>query len=195
MSGGERFDAAYFNRFYRNPKTRVATPGEVRAQANFIASFLRYLDVPVRSILDIGCGLGHLLNALGAAFPRARTEGVEASSYLCETLGWRRGVLPDYAPPRPFDLVVCHDVVAYLDDAAAAKALAVLGRASRRALFFAALTTEDRAACDERRTDFDVHLRPNAWYRRRLGRWFEPIGGGLWLRRSEPAKLWSLDRR
>ena len=189
-----RFDKAYYDRFYRDPTTRCASVQDARVQADFLAGYLRYLEVPVHEIVDIGCGLGRLLGALGKHFRRARAAGVEGSEYLCRAYGWQRATLPDYAPPHAFDLVICQDVLAYLDAIDAAAAIGTLGRVTRKALFFGALTTEDLALCDEARTDTNVYLRPAAWYRRRLGREFEPVGGGLWLKKPVNAVIWTLDR-
>ena len=44
------------------------------------------------------------------------------------------------------------------------------------------------------RTDRDVHLRPGAWYRRRLQRSFRYIGVGVWLRRDVAATLWDMEQ-
>ena len=189
-----RFDKAYYDRFYRDPATRSAGVDDAKLQADFLAGYLRYLEVPVGEIVDIGCGLGRLLGALGKHFRRARAAGVEGSEYLCRAYGWQRATLPDYAPPHAFDLVICQDVLAYLDAIDAAAAIGTLGRVTRKALFFGALTTEDLALCDEARTDTNVYLRPAAWYRRRLGREFEPVGGGLWLKKPVNAVIWTLDR-
>lgn len=191
----DRFDKAYYDRYYRNPATRVCSPREVQRQGEFIAAYLRYLEVPVKSVLDIGCGLGRLLAAFRDAFPKARTVGVESSSYLCDALGWDKGSLPDYPTQRVYDLVICYDVLSYLEDDAAARAIKTLGKLTRRALFFGALTMEDRELCDPVRTDTDVYLRSNRWYRRRLGRHFEPVGGGLWLKKPVDAFIWTLDRQ
>ena len=49
-------------------------------------------------------------------FPRARYTGLEVSPYLCERYGWEQGSLVDLdSSSRPFDLVVCYDVLQYLD--------------------------------------------------------------------------------
>ena len=191
----DRFDKAYYDRYYRNPATRVCSPREVQRQGDFIAAYLRHLEVPVKSVLDIGCGLGRLLAALVTAFPKARAVGVESSPYVCRALGWEAGSLPDFPTARQYDLVVCYDVLSYLEDDPAAAAIKTLGKLTRRALYFGALTLEDRELCDPVRTDTDVHLRSNHWYRRRLGRHFEPVGGGLWLRKPVEAFIWTLDRR
>ena len=41
-----RFDKAYYDRYYRNPATRVCSPREVQRQGDFIAAYLRHLGVP-----------------------------------------------------------------------------------------------------------------------------------------------------
>ena len=121
--------------------------------------------------------------------------GVESSPYLCDTLGWETGSLPVFPTARQYDLVVCYDVLSYLEDDTVAEAIKTLGKLTRRALHFGALTLEDRELCDPVRIDTDVYLRSNRWYRRRLGRHFEPVGGGLWLRKPVQAFIWTLDRR
>ena len=102
--------------------------------------------------------------------PRARYMGLEASEYLCSRYGWLRGSIADYVPRAPSDLVVCYDVLQYLDDREAARVRSrILRRLTRAALYVSALTGEDwRANCDRKRTDRAVHLRPGEWYRRRL---------------------------
>ena len=190
-----RFDRAYYDRFYRDPATRAASEYDAEIEAQFVAAYLRHLDVEVERIVDIGCGLGRMLKALAGLFPCTVVHGVDASDYACRTYGWELAALPDFAPTRPYDLVVCQDVLAYLDDSEAAAAIVALGRIARKALYFGALAAEDLALCNRARTDTDVYLRPASWYRRRLGRRFEPVGGGLWLRKPVDAVIWTLDRR
>ncbi len=194
MPSTERFDKAYYDRFYRNPTTRAASHRDAALQAGFIVAYLRYLRLQVRHVVDIGCGLGRLLDALGDAIPSATRLGIESSRYLCDRYGWEPGALPHDVPRRSFDLVVCDDVLGYLDAEDAAAAIATLARLTRKALFFGVLTEEDLAICDPSRTDTDVHLRPAAWYRRRLGQRFQPVGGGLWLRKPVTAPIWTLER-
>ncbi|HET6471213.1 MAG TPA: class I SAM-dependent methyltransferase, partial [Pseudomonadales bacterium] len=178
MYSQDRFDAAYYRRFYRNPRTRATTPRSVRRQAAFIAAYLRHLEVPVQRVLDIGCGLGWMLAALGEEFPKARTTGVEYSEYVCAEHGWTQGSVTDFRARTPFDLVVCNDVLPSLDDAACRKAIANLARLCRGALYLGVLTKEDRARCDRTRTDLDVHVRSVAWYRAELAKRFVAVGGG-----------------
>src|SRR5271165_4491118 len=163
------FGADYFRRFYSDPATRVVSNGEMRSRAALIASILRHVQIPVRRILDAGCGIGLLRKPLTDLYPRARYSGLDASPYLCKRFGWTLGSVSDFAPQNPFDLVICYDVLQYLPDAQAARAIANLARLTRASLYVSALTAEDwRENCDRSRTDSDVYLRPGAWYRRRL---------------------------
>ena len=195
MKSETRFGPAYYRRYYGNARTAVTSRREMARRAEFIASFARYLDLPVRSILDAGCGVGWLRVPLRRRLPRARYVGLEVSPYLCERFGWARGSLASYRAREPFDLVICYDVLQYLEDRDAERAMANLARLTRRALYFSALTQEDwDQHCDQSYTDGDVRLRPAAWYRERLERRFTAIGGGMHLRRGVVTQLWELER-
>ncbi len=194
MKTPTRFDAAYFERFYFDPRTRVTTREEMRARAELIAAILRQAQLPIRSILDAGCGTGMLKPAFARVLKRARYVGLDASEYLCRRFGWRQGSIVDFKPAQPFDLVVCYDVLQYLDDRGAVRAMANLGRLSRVALYFSALTIEDwRKKCDRTRTDSAVTMRPAAWYRARLQRNFYYFGLGVWIRRPQATVRWALE--
>ncbi len=190
------FGPAYFRRFYLDPSTRVTTRQEMRVRARLLAAILAYACVPVRSILDAGCGIGLLRKPFADVLPRARYTGLEASEYLCSRYGWTRGSVVDYAPRHPSDLVVCYDVLQYLDDREAARAIANLSALSRSAVYVCALTREDwRTNCDRNRTDRRaVRVRAGAWYRRRLKRQFRYLGFGVWLRQDVTAVLWDMER-
>ena len=193
-AAAEVFGPAYFRRFYLNPQTRVTTPGEMRARAGLIAAILVHARVPVRTILDAGCGVGLLRKPFAEVLLRARYMGLDASEYVCARHGWILGSVVDYAPRTPCDLVVCYDVLQYLGDRDAARAIANLTRLTRSALYFSALTLEDwRANCDRKRTDCTVHLRAGAWYRRRLKRHFRYLGFGVWLRKDVTAIVWDME--
>ena len=110
-----------------------------------IAAILRQAGIPVRSILDAGCGIGLLRKPFAAALPRARYQGLEASEYLCARYRWTKGSVVDFAPRTPSDLVICYDVLQYLDDRDAARAIANLARLTRAALYVSALTARGLA--------------------------------------------------
>ena len=189
------FDAAYYERFYLDPRTRVAEPVDIEIQARFLASYLDYLKIRVRWILDLGCGLGRLCEPLLARFPRARYTGVEVSGHLCAQLGWVHDSVVTFRSRRRFDLVVCQDVLQYLDDAEAELAMQNLARLCRGALWFGALTREDwEENCDQSRTDGNGYVREGSWYRDRLAPAFVCAGGGVFVARRAGVVMFELDR-
>jgi len=191
----ERFGPEFYRRHYADPRTRVVTKAEMSRRADLVAAFVRHGEHRVRSILDVGCGLGLMREKLLERFPRARYVGLEASAYLCERHGWEHGSAATFDPGRRFDLVVCYDVLQYLTSRQAAAAIRNLGRLCAGVLHFGALTTEDwELYCDQRNSDRDVHLRPGDWYRKRLAPAFINAGSGMFVRRGAPVHLWELDQ-
>ena len=188
------FDRDYYQRFYFNPRTAVTSRAEMRARARLIVACVQYVGLPVRRILDVGCGVGLLRAPLKRALRKADYTGLEFSEYLCRRYGWRQGSIATFRTPERFDLVICYDVLQYLSVPEARRSIANLARVCRGALYFGALTTEDwRENCDQTRTDRIAGLRPGAWYRRELARAFRPIGCGVWLKRELNLTLWNLD--
>lgn len=195
MTSATRFDADYYRKFYGNKQTAVTNQLDMSRRAQLIGAFIRYMDLPVRSMLDAGCGIGLMTEPLKQQFPKARYVGLEASEYLCEHHGWTRGSIVDYKPAAPFDLVVCYDVLQYLNDRDATRAIANFGRLTRGALYFSALTQQDwDFYCDKQRTDRDVNIRDGDWYRERLAHRFFPVGGGLFVRKTIDVQMWELER-
>ena len=188
------FDRAYYQRFYHDPRTAVTSRAEMRSRAALIAASVRYLGLPVKRILDAGCGVGLLRAPLLRRLPRARYFGLEASEYLCRRYGWQLGTLQTLATREQYELVICYDVMQYLRTTEARQAIVKLANLCRGALYFGALTSGDwRNNCDQSRTDYLPGLRSAAWYRRELTRAFKPLGCGMWLRCGTPVTLWDLD--
>jgi SAM-dependent methyltransferase len=188
------FGRDYYQRYYFNPRTAVASRSEMQARARLIGAFVVHTGLPVRRILEAGCGTGMLRGGLKRLLPRARYLGLESSEYLCRRYGWEQGRIEEYRARAPFDLVICYDVLQYLPAQAAERALANFGRLCRGVLYFTALTRYDyEQNCDQARTDADVHLRSAHWYRTRLARQFRDVGLGFWLRRGAPVTLWELE--
>lgn len=195
VAAQRRFDAAYYARFYRDAKTKVADAKSTRRLADFVCAYLRFLAVPVREVVDLGCGLGHWQPAIAVHYPRARYVGVEVSEYLCRRKGWQQGSVVDYAHPHRVDLVICQGVLQYLPDRDARAAIANLSRLTHGALYLEALTLEDwDENCDRTTTDGDVHLRPGSFYRRALRRHFASCGGGVFVHREAGVSLFDLER-
>jgi len=188
-----QFDEAYYKRYYFDSRTAVTSKAEMRVRGELIGAYANHIGLPVRRLLDAGCGIGLLRPALARAFPNAEYTGLEYSAYLCKRYGWTQGSLADWSAD-PFDLVVCYDVLQYLDDYTAARAIANLGRLTRGMLYLSALTTRDwRENCDRTRTDREVHLRDAEWYGTRLRRNFRPSGVGFWVRRGAPLTTWEME--
>ena len=189
-----RFDESYYTRYYLNNATRVAGPDYYQRMAKFVAAYSKVLDVSVRSIIDLGCGTGAFKQPLEKAFKGAKYVGVEASSYACETYGWEHASLIDYSNMERFDLVVCHDVLQYLNDREAHRAIKNFDKVCEYLLLCSVLTEEDwERSCDQNRTDGDVHLRSTDWYRSRLGKYFVNVGGGLFVSRQTDVVLYHLE--
>ena len=188
------FDQAYYERFYYDPQTAVTNRKEMQSRARLIAAYAQHTGLPTRRILDAGCGTGLLKPWLKRYLPRSSYTGIEASEYLCKKYGWQHSTIESYKPAAPFDIVVCYDVVQYLDSATATRALSNLGRLCRGVLYFTALTRVDwEHNCDQTRTDPNVNLRSAQWYRSRLKGHFREAGAGFWLRRGAPFTVWDLE--
>lgn len=190
----ERFDGRFFSRFYYSRRTRVAAPSDYVARARLLAAFANLHHLRVRRMLDVGAGAGYFLRALAAAFPGAQGTGIEISDYACARYAWIRSSITDYVARKPFDLVVCHDVLQYLDRGAAVRALQNLEILCSGLLYFTVLTREDwHANCDQSRTDGDVHLRNAKWYRQHLRRGFQRLGTGVYIARAAAPVIFALD--
>src|SRR6202035_1271585 len=86
-----RFGREYYQRYYFDPRSAVATRREMQLRARLIAALAAHADLPVRRILEVGCGTGTLHAALTRLLPRAHYLGLEASEYLCQRYGWVHG--------------------------------------------------------------------------------------------------------
>jgi tRNA G46 methylase TrmB len=81
-SAEKRYDAAYFDRFYRKPRTRVHAPEDVRRKVHLAVSAAEFmLERPIASVLDIGAGEGAWQPLLARMRPAASYLGVEPSEY------------------------------------------------------------------------------------------------------------------
>jgi SAM-dependent methyltransferase len=190
-----QFTPHFYKRFYENPRTRVTTREEMQRRARAVAAMVSQLDIDVARILDAGCGLGWMRDALLEAFPKAKYVGLEVSQHLCERYGWVNASLATYRPKGQFDLVICYDVLQYLSDREAVRAINNLATICRGALYFHAPTLEDwKHNADRSCSDGDISLRPAQWYRARLARGFRHAGFGIHLRRGVPLPLWELER-
>lgn len=189
----ERFDERYYRRFYgRRP---VHTAARIGRLAEGVLGLCAWLELPVRSVLDIGAGPGHWGTHLAAHHPKVRYTGIDVSEYACATYGHRRRDISTWRPARPVDLVICQGVLQYLDDPAVEAAVANIAASVRGALYLEVPTTYDRVATiDPDQTDLDVHWRDGRWYRDLLDPHFQQVGGGIWVARRAGVVLYELER-
>ena len=180
----KRYDRAYFDRWYRQGGIGGARR-LARKVALAVATAEYHLERPLRTVLDIGCGEGPWRAPLLKLRPDARYLGFDASAYAVARFGARRNLhlarFGDFArlrPCPPDDLLVCSDVLLYLDVRELDRGLPGLAELCGGVAFLETFAREDRAEGDEH----DFRNRPAAFYRRRfeaLG--FTQLGSHCWL--------------
>ena len=178
-----RFDGAYYDRFYGGGRTHDAE--RIAHLATGVHELAAWWGVPIRSVLDVGAGIGLWRDWYRATHPSVRVRSIDVSEHACRTWGHERKDIAEWRPPRPFDLVVCHSVLQYLDNERVEQAIDHLAAATRHVLYLELPTASDlREIVDRDRTDLAVHRRTGAWYRRRLEVELRQVGAGLWVRRD-----------
>jgi SAM-dependent methyltransferase len=170
-SPSKDYDRAYFDRWYRDPATRVAESADLRRRvAQVVATAELLLQRPIRSVLDIGCGEARWREPLRALRPRVRYLGLETSPYARERFGAARDVREgsfgslDRLRSRRFDVIVCADVLHYLSPGEIDAGLAVLPRLLAGIAFLDVTVREDRPE-----GDLEGWIsRPASWYLQRF---------------------------
>jgi SAM-dependent methyltransferase len=152
----KRFDQSYFDRWYRDPRYRIATPADVRRRvllATGVAELV--LGRRIRSVLDIGCGEASWRAPLVRLRPRVRYEGVDASEYVVRRYGRSRGIRLgsvgelDRAGLRgKFDIVICADVLHFLSDREVERGLEHIHRLLGGVAYLPTFTSADEVEGD-----------------------------------------------
>ena len=180
----KHYDRAYFDRWYRHGGIGGARR-LARKVALAVATAEYHLERPVRTVLDIGCGEGPWRAPLLKLRPDARYLGFDSSEYAVRRYGPRRNLhlatFADFAllrPCPPVDLLVCSDVMHYLDARELDRGLPGLAELCGGVAFLETFTREDRAEGDED----GFRSRPAAFYRRRFEAvGFTQLGSHCWL--------------
>lgn len=162
------YDRTYFERWYRRDGSRIEKPAALRRRvALAVAMAERFLERPLRSVLDVGCGEGRWRAELLRLRPQLVYLGVEPSNYAVERFGKRRNIvrgdfsdLPRLDLGGPFDLVICADVLHYLEDEELAAGLPALVRLSCGLAYLETLTAAEDVEGDQRA----LKLRPPSFY-------------------------------
>ena len=177
----KRYDRTYFDKWYRSD--RVSSASEVRRKVELAVAVAEYmLRRPLRNVLDVGCGEGAWFPHLKALRPRAAYLGVDPSDYVVARFGRARHIVQGtFADPRidgEYDLVVCSDVMHYLEEREIRAGLPELVRAASGVLFFEVLTKDDDIVGDLE----GLIRRPASWYRRTFeAAGLVPLAPYMWL--------------
>lgn len=170
LAKAKAYDREYFDRWYRDPQRRIATPADVARKARLVLGVAEsLLQRPVRSALDIGCGEGAWRQALRALRPGIRYDGIDSSAYVVARFGRSRGIkygtfgtLSTVDLEGGYDIVICCDMLQYVPTPELSRGLQALAGLLAGVAFLEAYTTADDVVGDRR----GWFHRPPAFYRR-----------------------------
>lgn len=193
----KRYDRAYFDRWYRGPDAARPEAALRRNVRLAVAVAESVLDRPLASVLDVGCGEGRWQPVLHEVRPGAAYLGLDPSEYAVERFGaersLRRGTfqgLPGEDLPEPFDLVVCADVLHYLEEEEIVAGMPTLADLVGGAALLEVFTADDPVAGDRK----GFHARPALWYRRLFhDAGLVPVGLQMWVHAETAEMLDALD--
>jgi SAM-dependent methyltransferase len=164
------YDKSYFDRFYRDPADRVSTAAGLERKIRLaiaVAEFL--LARRIRTVLDIGCGEAPWFPVLRRLRRDARYIGVDSSEYVLERYGEARnirrgdlGSLGSMRLPKRIDLIVCADVMQYVETRDAERGLRAIAALLGGVAYIETFATEDDMVGDRD----GWHERSAAEYRR-----------------------------
>ncbi len=177
------FDADYSKRHYERRSTAVITQREAKAEVAFVLAFCAHIKLDIRRFTDVGAGTGWWAKEFRRQYPRCRhVESFDASDVAATKYGHTLVRAEKVRGPAS-DLVVCRDVLRYLDNSAAEMAIRRLDAKCRGVLYLHVLTRDDEV--DEELSDMGGKLRSAGWYRRRLASaGFTNVGMGLFVSRK-----------
>lgn len=172
----KRYNREYFDRWYRDPKVRVATTAAIARKVHLVVSIAEVLLLRrVKSVLDVGCGEATWRAPLKKLRPGIRYVGIDSSEYVIARFGKRRGIQPgtfgslgDIARKLrgPFDLIICCDMLQYVPANELRTGLAAASSLLGGVAYLEAYTRADSIEGDKRAW----HHRTGAEYRREFTR-------------------------
>jgi len=180
------YDQSYFDRWYRDPRDRVATDESLERKVRLAVSTAEFLTGRrIRTVLDVGCGEAPWYPVLRKLRRDVRYQGVDSSDYVLRRFGRRRhirrgtfGELRELRLGRKFDLIVCADVLQYVSERDVAVGLAEIKRLLGGVAYIEAFTAEDHMEGDHA----GWHERPATAYRRLFNRaGLTQCGPNCWL--------------
>jgi SAM-dependent methyltransferase len=195
----KRYDQAYFDRWYRNPRHARGQRADLGRQ---VALALALADVVLarraRTVLDIGAGEGRWGRELQRQRRSVRYVGVEPSADAVRRYGRRRNLrLGDFASLHhlgltgPFDLVIVADVLHYLTDRQLGAAVLAMAPFVDGLAFCPTFTGRDAIEGDRH----EFQPRRAATYRRAFAAaGLVQVGPWAWAPRDRTTELAELER-
>ena len=188
-TSAKHYDRTYFERWYRGQTTsgsQIGGPARLARKVGLAVATAEYhLERPIRSVLDLGCGEGAWRAPLLKLRPKLHYLGFDSSHYAIARFGARRnlhharfGDFEVLRPCAPVDLLVCSDVLHYLDRRELDRGLSGIAELCAGVAFLETFTREDGI-------DGDTHE-----FKRRLAKFYRqrfedlglsPLGSHLWL--------------
>ncbi len=193
-----RYDRAYFDRWYRDPRHRIASAADVERRALLsvgVAEML--LGRRARSVLDVGCGEASWRAPLLRLRPAIRYEGVDPSEYVVSRFGHSRNIrmgsvdhLDQTGLRGKFDIVICADVLHFLTGREVKSGLEQMGRLLGGVAYLPTFTSADAVEGDTSA----LRARSPNWYRSRFEAvGFVPLGLDFYTNRSRARELSALE--
>ncbi len=166
----KQYDRAYFDRWYRDPRWTVVHQGVLARRVQLAVAASEYLlEREIRTVLDVGCGEAPWRALLRHARPKVRYTGVDSSAYAVKRYGRARnirlgslGTLGRLKLGPPYDLIVCSDVLHYVDNDEAGRGLKAIAKLLGGVAFIEMFAMEDATEGDQE----SFQMRPAATYRR-----------------------------
>ncbi len=180
----KQYDQNYFQQWYR--RGDIGGPQRLaRKVALAVACAEYYLERPIRSALDIGCGEGAWRAPLLKLRPKLRYLGFDSSEFAVSKYGTRRDLyfarFGDFAqlrPCPPVDLLICADVLHYLPSAELRRGLPGLAALCGGVAFLETFAAEDEFEGDHA----GFQPRKAAWYRKQFNtQGLQSVGSHCWL--------------
>lgn len=194
MDRFRRFDEAYYHRYYESEDTRVYSPEDHDALAQFIFAFARWNHLEIKSVLDIGAGVGHWKRWIAANAKGAKYTGTEVSPVMAKKHKYMNRDIARWRDRKKHDLVVCQGVLQYLPDPDVAPAVANIAAMSKGLVYLEVTTRADlRERCDTDRTDTDIYVRNGSYYRGIFTKHLVQVGCGLWWPKDVPPPFFELE--
>jgi len=180
----KQYDRAYFDRWYRAGD--IGGPARLaRKVALAVATAEHHLERPLRTVLDIGAGEAAWRAPLRKLRPKLQYLGFDPSEYAVARFGRARNLhharFADFGmlrPCAPVDLLICSDVMHYLDTRELDRGLPGLAELCGGVAFLETFTREDGPDGD----NHDFKRRPARFYRERFtAAGFRQLGSHCWL--------------